>query len=81
MTIAVASFIIPSPNNKEFKIGYFASLTKLKAATVSVAHSTAANSKISYIAILFPSKNNPVSISKIAQGPRMKNVSMVPTIP
>ena len=43
----MASLTIPSPNKTEFKTGKYYSLTKVNAATVSVAHKVAVSNMIS----------------------------------
>ena len=47
--ILIASFTTPSPNNIEFNVGNWFSLMIVNAATVSVAHNTAASRRHSFV--------------------------------
>ena len=66
--IATASFIIPSPNRTEFKVGYFYAFMREMAATVSVAQRIAASIrtsptvKESYIKLLIRNKTRTMQI-------------------
>jgi hypothetical protein len=80
-TIATASLITPSPNNIELSLGYFDSFTMLTAATVSVADSTQASRRHSFVSSTTPFGRAPLKLKKKVNPARMMKLINVPTNP